>query len=630
MSKSDWFVKDNRGKERTGVLMKLEENEHSRYEFEVWFEYTRRAMNDIREGTMLAVPNYATTQKVRHYSIIEVTSIKPIHYAIGENPSGFPGFVMEAAKNAAQDWTGQDDDPTEDTTTIQCTAIPTNLELVEEDGKYTFRTEENIPMVGSIVNILGTEPTRQVVNRDIDLEVEKDELFIGGKLTRDANVEVYVRTEDLIQVHFGVFGFTGAGKSNLLSTYIAKLLTGKVSVKVVLFDLMGEYTGLLIDQLNSNKLGTAYVIALGERTLPGPVIDYLNKVKNAPDVSKAAESLNRITLLPKRLQKEKIYLQVALAKLLEGNKVKVFSEIDNLTIYYLFYDYNNSQCPSAFKKRVATNLKEQRKTIIKTVLDQCLQAPRDYKGQKDYKRITLNKSLAEELIKVLNQELAKPENREFHKDKGGDFEGVIGQITSAIPLLESISPAAISMSQILTDLNDKASGSSIYIIQAHNPSEMREFAATFGEAVYESRRRSGEIRPLVSFIFDEADEFIPLSAKGSYERSKEIVATLARRGRKFGLGVGIATQRTRYLDTSIMAQPHTYLVSKLPRSNDRAVVAEAFGVSEDMFRQTFKFKPGNWLIMSHDATGLKAIPVPIQTEDANERLKKYLETLGDF
>lgn len=536
---------------------------------------------------------------------------------------------MEAAKNAAQDWTGQDDDPTEDTTTIQCTAIPTNLELVEEDGKYTFRTEENIPMVGSTVNILGTEPTRQVVNRDIDLEVEKDELFVGGTLTRDANVDVYVRTEDLIQVHFGVFGFTGAGKSNLLSTYISELLTGKVPVKVVLFDLMGEYTGLLIDKLNSDKLSTAYVVALGERTLPGPVVDYLNQVQNAPNVTKAAESLNRITLLPKRLQKEKLYLQIALAKLLEQGRVKIFSHVDNLTIWYLFYDYtNNPKCPLGYKQRRAQNLIEQRKAIIKVVLDQCLKFSRDYKGKKDYKQITLNKELAEELLKVIGQELSKEENSKFQQE--GDFAGVIDQITSILPQLESISPAGLSMSKMITDLNDKESGSSIYIIQAHNPSEMRDFAATFGEAVYESRRRSGEIRPLVSFIFDEADEFIPLSAKGSYERSKEIVATLARRGRKFGLGVGIATQRTRYLDTSIMAQPHTYLVSKLPRSNDRAVVAEAFGVSEDMFRQTFKFKPGNWLIMSHDATGLKAIPVPIQTEDANERLKKYLETLGDF
>jgi len=52
---SNWFVKDSKGKERTGVLMKIEEDEHSRYRFEVWFEYTRRAMNEIREGTMLAV-----------------------------------------------------------------------------------------------------------------------------------------------------------------------------------------------------------------------------------------------------------------------------------------------------------------------------------------------------------------------------------------------------------------------------------------------------------------------------------------------------------------------------------------------------------------------------------------------
>jgi len=66
--------------------MKIEENEHSRYEFEVWFEYTRQAMNDIREGTMLAVPNYTTMRDETHYSIIEVTSLKPIHYAIGENP----------------------------------------------------------------------------------------------------------------------------------------------------------------------------------------------------------------------------------------------------------------------------------------------------------------------------------------------------------------------------------------------------------------------------------------------------------------------------------------------------------------------------------------------------------------
>lgn len=481
-------------------------------------------------------------------------------------------------------------------------------------------------MVGAVARILDTKPTQQVVNRDIDLKAERDQLFAGGTLIQNAEVKVYVRIEELIQVHFAVFGFTGVGKSNLLSTYIAHLLSAKDPVKVVLFDLMGEYTGLLIDMLNNEALGTANVVALEERTFPGPVVGYLNQTKSAPNAAKAAEFLNRVTLLPKRLQREKPKLRVALETLLCDGRVKIFSEVGNLTIWYLFWDYkNNPKCPLAYKTRRATHLREQRKTIIKMVLDRCVQEPRDYKGRKDYKRIVLNKQLAEDLLEALQEELAKPENRDFQS--GGDFQGVMDQMSSAIPRLDSISPAALSIGEIVTDLNDGESGSSLYMIQAHDPDEMRRFAAWLGEEVYEARRRSGWIRPLVSFIFDEADEFIPLEASGTYETSKQIIATLARRGRKFGLGVGLATQRARYLDTSIMAQPHTYLVSKLPQKSDRAKVAEAFGISDDMFRQTFKFQPGNWVLISHDATGLKAVPVPIQAEDANERIRGYLEGL---
>ncbi len=101
--------------------------------------------------------------------------------------------------------------------------------------------------------------------------------------------------------------------------------------------------------------------------------------------------------------------------------------------------------------------------------------------------------------------------------------------------------------------------------------------------------------------------------------------TLARRGRKFGLGIGIATQRITYLDTSILAQPHTYFVSKLPRKSDQDRIREAFGLSEEMFRQTVKFKKGDWLLVSYDATGLEAVPLSIHTPDANERLAKFLK-----
>lgn len=95
-------------------------------------------------------------------------------------------------------------------------------------------------------------------------------------------------------------------------------------------------------------------------------------------------------------------------------------------------------------------------------------------------------------------------------------------------------------------------------------------------------------------------------------------------GRKFGLELGIATQRIRYLDRNIMAQPHTYVVSKLVRMSERQAVAEAFGVTEDLLNQTFKFKKRLWLHMGHDAKGLEAVPVAMKARNANERLSPRL------
>ena len=632
MTNGNWFLKytqgTRRGSEREGVLMRIEENEHSRYEFEIWFEYTRHAMSDIREGTMLAVPNYASTKDELHASILEVTSIKPIHYAIGEKPEGFPGFVLEAAKNAAIDWTGQDDEPTEDTTTIRCTAIPTNLELFEDkDGSRTFRSEENIPMVGAVVRILDTQPTKQVVNQNIDLVREKELLFTAGTLIRDERVPVFVRVEEFLRLHFGVFGFTGAGKSNLLSTFISKLLVSKTRSKIVLFDLMGEYTGLLVDLLNDDKIKNARVVALGDQTLPEPVVKFIKKTRDAPTVDDAAEFLNRVTLLPSDLQRHKPEMKIALGKLLAAHKVKVFSEVENYTIWYLFYDSkSNRTCPLSYGNRRKQEIKDKIKAIIRAVLLGALKSPRDYVAPKNldtYKRIVLSKDLADDLLASIETELTKPENKEV----ATDFEGVIGKIKTAVPLLGNITPASISMNQIISDLNDDDDAYSLYVITSHDPDIMRVFAEHLGNELYESRRRTGTITPLVSVVFDEADEFMPQDDKGTYTDSKKIIRTIARRGRKFGVGFGIATQRVRYLDTSIMAQPHTYLVSKLPRQTDRDVVAEAFGVSSDMFRQTFKFKPGDWLVMSHDATGLKAVPLPLHLENANDRLKSYLRGL---
>ncbi len=92
------------------------------------------------------------------------------------------------------------------------------------------------------------------------------------------------------------------------------------------------------------------------------------------------------------------------------------------------------------------------------------------------------------------------------------------------------------------------------------------------------------------------------------------------------MGLGMATQRSAMLDTQVMGNLHTYFISKLPRKYDRETVSEAFGIGPEQLSATFNFAPGDWLVLSHGATGLKGVPIPAHALDANQRI---LDHIGD-
>lgn len=76
-----------------------------------------------------------------------------------------------------------------------------------------------------------------------------------------------------------------------------------------------------------------------------------------------------------------------------------------------------------------------------------------------------------------------------------------------------------------------------------------------------------------------------------------------------------------------IGQPHTYFVSKLPRMADREKVQEAFGLSDETLQESLRFAIGQWLLISHGATGIDGFPIPVQLSDANERIKTFLDEL---
>ncbi len=594
-----------------GTLMSMQDSPDTRFRYTIWFDYTREAINAIQEGTMLAVANFGSDDKTRRWSVLEVTGIMPSHFALQSGNSGYPGFVVEATRSAAQDWESQDKEATEETTKIEATAIPTLLEIMEPesytDTSLEIGPETNMAMVGSRVRVLDSETTNLIANNGIDKKEEKN-LAVIGTLARDPDVEILMRIDELLRTHFAIFGFTGVGKSNLLSTIVAKIYEStQEPVKLVFFDMMSEYTALLIDQLLSEHV-EGRLLTLGRNTLPEGTFRYINALNGAPKDTEATKQLLRATLLPKALQGQRKKMAWALLDFIKNQKICYFNESKSITVYDLFFSDDMVRWAKDRRQTKTTNRRELAKMVL-----------RESKIG-DYKKARFTPDLAKQIREKLQKLLGQPKHAEFQEDYANHLSKLEELERSTAEHLA----ASMTLPEIIDDLND-STRHSLWIVQSHNPSELRDFSHNLGNELYESRRLNGVIDPVVGFIFDEADEFIRARGTGSYANSAEIAETIARRGRKFGIGLGIATQRIRYLDTNIMSQPHTYFISKLPRASDRTAVSEAFGFGDEMLNQTFKFVKGQWLLVSHDATGLEAVPLPVKTEDANGRIVSFLE-----
>lgn len=631
-------------KNRFGRLMKIQEDAFTRFKFEIWFEYTRQAIIGLKEGTFLAAMNFSSDDITTHYSILELTSIKPVHYALGSNPDGYPGFVMEAAKNIAFDWRSQENDSTEDTTIIQCIATPTEIELWESAEERKFVPDSSLPMIGAEVKIITNTVTEEIINKDIK---KHDKTIIeAGKWLVDRNTPIYLDVEDFLRVHFGIFGFTKAGKSNLLSTFIAKLIESaeekKLPIKIVIFDLMSEYTILLIDILH--KIDNAFLVGIGEKTFPGSLIRlFQNKSISTDD---PIEDLINTSVPPQDLLNYKPRFKPLIKDLIKNKKIRLLQPSKVLIRDYIkeirdilqlnnpgnirkqFYQFTDKIIEIDGDKEISEDLLIK----IKNAADLIKNIPSSStKKQKGDSQLTIlsqhNDSKISENQYLEDIDFNQSNLTQTALNNLDSFKSEINKKISEIKKIkEYSSDSIITNFNLISDINDKGH-SSLYIIQSHDPDELRKFAFNFGAELFENRRKNGRIDPLVSFIFDEADEFIPGDPPtDTHKLSVDIAHTIARRGRKFGIGIGIATQRTRYLNTSIMAQPHTYLVSKLPRKQDRIVVQEAFGFSDEIFTQTFKFTKGDWLLASYDATGLTGVPIPIHTDNANERIKAAIES----
>jgi DNA helicase HerA-like ATPase len=164
----------------------------------------------------------------------------------------------------------------------------------------------------------------------------------------------------------------------------------------------------------------------------------------------------------------------------------------------------------------------------------------------------------------------------------------------------------------------------LVVVSISDPFTIKELAIALTQDLLVRRKRRFTVKPYILLVFDEAQEFISSKESGIDGKCSAHVETLLRQGRKYGLGVCIATQRIAYLNTNALQQLHTYFVGTLPRPYDRALVSETFMIDKGILEKTLEFAPGEWLLSSYIATGMENVPIFIRADNAEREIEKFL------
>ena len=578
----------------------------ARYNCRIKVEYQKDLMGLLEEGMLLAVKNFKQREpETARFTLMEISRVWPEHFGLrGLSDHGYYPIQFEIIEQSEEDWLTDD----KSTMMVQINAIPINYDLIiDKNYDFEFVKGFSYPVVGSPVYILNSEMINRMYNQKIAEKLNID----PSKTVEDARIDprlglikmfeasqtsipIYVDFEKLIRYHFGVFAFTGGGKSNLMSNILRRILLHTDDTKIVVFDISCEYVFLLLDLLADP--------AVAAKVIMEHRIDSLEQFFNSVVKPKEYEADERI--------------KTGLQHIMDQGKLAYYTRPkQKIPTYSQFLEELNSQRKESVSKPHYMN-------AIEKIHDAVL----DYVEEHG---LSENQEVDEDFVKYID-ELALETVQQF---KVHEKSGLYSWATTRSAILDVIRKKHEEEKEVVGGLTAEKirelleGNERLLCISISDPFIIKELVITLTQDLLVRRKRRFQVKPYILLVYDEAQEFIPEmgGSTGIDKKCSKQVETILRQGRKYGLGVCIATQRVAYLNTNALQQLHTYFVGTLPRPYDRAVISDTFMIDKTILEKTLEFAPGEWLLSSYIATGIENVPIFIKADNAEKEIEKYLQ-----
>ena len=590
----------------------------AKYDCRIKVEYHKDIMSLLEEGMILAIKNFKSKfnnqqNNTDRFSLFVISRIWPDHYGMrGLSDSTYYPMQFEVIEQSVMDWDTDD----KSTMMIQISAIPINYDLVVntiEDGeiKYEYVKGFSYPIIGDTVFLLNAKTVSQMYNQKVIKKMNWDannnnfpesegpelgiiKMFENSK----EKIPIYVHLDNLVRYHFGIFAFTGGGKSNLLSNTLRKILLHTKDTKILLFDISCEYPFLLSDLFADTSIESKII-------LESPVKD--------------AEQFYISVVKPREFEEDE-KAKKGLVKVFERGIATHFVKPSSVTptCKEILKELDDLKNESTGKPHYLDAINQ-----IYTKLFECM-------GQN---KLIESSFIDENFVQILSTSAIEAMKTFKISDKAGLYAWASSRDTLRGRLIQrkndngnddSKNNNGMTIDQIIEILEGNTR---LTCLSISDPYTIKDIAITLSHELLYKRKRQFKVRPYILFVFDEAQEFVQdlSNARGIDKECSQGVETLLRQGRKYGLGGCIATQRIAYLNTSALQQLHTYFVGTLPRPYDRNVVSNTFNIDNQILEKTLEFAPGEWLLSSYIATGIENVPIFIRAENSEKKIEQFIE-----
>ncbi|MGB3489638.1 MAG: DUF87 domain-containing protein [Xanthobacteraceae bacterium] len=340
-----------------------------------------------------------------------------------------------------------------------------------------------------------------------------DQINIGA-LQQDSSVTAYVDVEEMLNKHFAVLGSTGVGKSSGVSLLLNEILKARPKLRIFLLDVHNEYGRCFGERalvLNPRNLKLPFWLFNFEE-----IVDVL--FGGRPGVPEELEILTEVIPLAKSH-----YTQ--------------YSSGDRLGVKRLDGKHSTFTADTPVPYRLV------------------------------------------DLISLIDERMGRLENRSsriiYHK-LISRIETVRNDPRYAF-MFDNANVGGDTMAEVISHLfRLPANGRPMTIMQlAGFPAEVVDsVVSVLCRMAFDFGLWSDGISPLL-FVCEEAHRYASADRTIGFGPTRKAVSRIAKEGRKYGVYLGLVTQRPAELDATIISQCSTLFTMRLANDRDQALLRSA-------------------------------------------------------